>query len=383
MPSSALTPSTFPAEKPELEALLRLHAANEVDALWSGVRDLLRANVRFHRLTLFLGHLGLREARLVFSDPPVEESPEWFARRARGNPFSAWIARNPGVPFYRFEDIVGPPATFRQSDFYRDFAKPEGWDKGLSVLFWQGGSEMRAMFSLYRSPRQRPFSEEDIQRLATLAPHIETAIMRVQDLHEERQMRRVLEAFNRDLPLPLLLMDWEHRVVFANHEAQRVAALWNYGAERARHFNSRECFRVPASILEAARSMKEQMLQDAARIPPVRLRHPEDPRLEATLQLSPGRAKTLSHPGYFVLFRHHREEETSEDIEEPSQRRLRLLAELTPAERELALLVCEGLTNREIAERLRKSILTVKTQLNSVFQKLEVKSRARLIHKLR
>lgn len=63
--------------------------------------------------------------------------------------------------------------------------------------------------------------------------------------------------------------------------------------------------------------------------------------------------------------------------------RMRSLQELSPREREIALLVCEGLSNAEIARQLRKSVLTIKTQLNAVFRKLGVTSRTRLMAMLR
>jgi DNA-binding CsgD family transcriptional regulator len=59
------------------------------------------------------------------------------------------------------------------------------------------------------------------------------------------------------------------------------------------------------------------------------------------------------------------------------------LRELTPREREIALLVCEGCSNAEIARRLSKSVLTIKTQLNSAFRKLGVNSRTRLMAMMR
>jgi LuxR family transcriptional regulator, maltose regulon positive regulatory protein len=52
--------------------------------------------------------------------------------------------------------------------------------------------------------------------------------------------------------------------------------------------------------------------------------------------------------------------------------------ELTDREMEIALLAAEGLTNKEIGERLFISANTVKTALKGVFEKLNVKSRALL-----
>ncbi len=61
----------------------------------------------------------------------------------------------------------------------------------------------------------------------------------------------------------------------------------------------------------------------------------------------------------------------------------RLLWALTPSEREIALLIREGCSNAEIARQLKKSLLTIKKQATSVFSKLDVPSRARLIALLR
>jgi DNA-binding CsgD family transcriptional regulator len=51
---------------------------------------------------------------------------------------------------------------------------------------------------------------------------------------------------------------------------------------------------------------------------------------------------------------------------------------LTPAERQVALLVADGRTNREIAEQLFVSPHTVSTHLRHVFAKLQVRSRIEL-----
>jgi DNA-binding CsgD family transcriptional regulator len=56
---------------------------------------------------------------------------------------------------------------------------------------------------------------------------------------------------------------------------------------------------------------------------------------------------------------------------------------LTRAERELIALVGEGLSNKEIAARLCKSVRTVKTQLTSVYKKFGVRSRSRLLALMR
>ena len=55
-----------------------------------------------------------------------------------------------------------------------------------------------------------------------------------------------------------------------------------------------------------------------------------------------------------------------------------LLAPLTAAERQVAGLVAEGLTSREIAVRLFVSPRTVDSQLASIYRKLGIRNRSRL-----
>ena len=54
------------------------------------------------------------------------------------------------------------------------------------------------------------------------------------------------------------------------------------------------------------------------------------------------------------------------------------LDDLTKRERQVAQAVTDGLSNREIAERLSISERTVKARLTSVFQKLDVRDRVQL-----
>lgn len=59
------------------------------------------------------------------------------------------------------------------------------------------------------------------------------------------------------------------------------------------------------------------------------------------------------------------------------------VVKLTPAEAEVVAQVVRGLTNKEIARALRKSELTVRNQLASVYRKLGLKRRLHLIAQFR
>ena len=370
------------------EEILQLHAAIDQDSLWRSVLRLLRKALPSHRVTLFLGHLGMAEARVVFTDPPIDRGDAWYRERARANPFSPFIERHVGRSHYHFHEVVGPPAQFRKSAFYERFARIEGWDKGLSVMFWNG-REMRAMFSLYRSPEQQDFTVGEREFLLDLARHIEIAIIRVQKINREETFRSALQAFTRNIPAPVMLLDWELKSVFVNVAAHESAAAWNLGRDKAARLNPREVFRVPAAILAAAQELKRQFTGsqegiDRKRLPEAAtLAHPRIAGLRARVSPVHYSPAMLARPGFIVLFLETSWLDETTSNEAQQARRERALQQLTAAERKVVEQVCLCRRNADIAAVLKKSPLTVKTQLNSIFQKLNLNSRAELITRLR
>lgn len=367
--------------------LFPLHAATEVDALWKAVLPLLRsAFAPCERATLFLGHFGMREARLVFTDPAIKQSAEWYRARGRINPFTPYIRAHRRIRQYVFHDVVGPHEQFKRTEFYRRFARAENWDKGISGLLWDG-DEVKSMFSVYRSPRQRDFTPEEQARIGILLPHIETAIDRVQKLQGERLHRKVLEEFNRSIPVGLVLLDWELNTVFANQEALQQCTVWNHGRGAARGLASRELFALPATLRSGCEQIRGEILRLNAKdrlAAPLSLRrvlHPTLPERSATLSVLNASPGVLAKPGFMLVLEDRSHERTADSG--ANAERQRLLWSVSPSEREIALLICEGASNAEIASRLKKSLLTIKKQVTSLLAKLGVPSRARLMARLR
>jgi DNA-binding CsgD family transcriptional regulator len=213
-----------------------------------------------------------------------------------------------------------------------------------------------------------------------LYPFIGTAIDRVQKLHTERLARRSLEEFNKNIPVGLVFLEWDLRVEFANYEGQKACAVWNYGPVGARALNPRDAFAVPEPVLEACRRLREAV---QARNPKqlqllpsdmVSLMHPAHGGLRAQITVLNNTASALAKPRFLVILDTRVGAPAGESAVLAPPERMSSLRELSPREREIALLVCEGHSNAEIAQRLSK---------NSVFRKLGVASRAKLTALLR
>ena len=54
-------------------------------------------------------------------------------------------------------------------------------------------------------------------------------------------------------------------------------------------------------------------------------------------------------------------------------------SDLTPAERRVVDMICDGLTNREAAAALFVSVRTIDTHVAHIFQKLGLRSRTQLV----
>jgi DNA-binding CsgD family transcriptional regulator len=177
------------------------------------------------------------------------------------------------------------------------------------------------------------------------------------------------QAMLEEVPVGLLLLDAELRPLWFNAEAARACAVWNHGERRAAALRVRSAFRVPVALLEAARIL---LAEGPAAHPQVVSDHARG--LHARIRLhTPG----ASQPAAFHVQLDYRRPRG--DRHRPlSPGAVALLARLSEREREVAMRVREGLRTTEIAAELRRSPLTIKTQLAAIFGKLDVHGRTRV-----
>jgi DNA-binding CsgD family transcriptional regulator len=140
--------------------------------------------------------------------------------------------------------------------------------------------------------------------------------------------------------------------------------------------------------LDRCRLLKQQWAHAQRPIAPLtgfkeeRVHHPRSPHLRATIRLNQLSSCGVAQPHFLIecedLRRH-----AALSKGPAASTRLPHLVRLTRREQEVARLVCEGRSNQEIAENARLSVPMVKKHLHSVFRKLEVPSRSRLMTLMR
>jgi DNA-binding CsgD family transcriptional regulator len=273
---------------------------------------------------------------------------------------------------------ANPPARFCWQ------APGSAWRGDLveTHLVFRDGAAVDSMLSLLHDGE---FAPADLEFVRGLQAVIQGALRLLGDKPRSRSRDAALGRFFRSLPIPVLLLDDDLRLVFASREGYDACALWNLGARVARGVNSREAFQLPDLVGAACRRLGLGRPQRArpgqtGASPAERVVHATNGEMVAQVTRSDAGSGLWARAGFFVTFAIERNLDGAA-LPDPrlASRHLRLLSR---CERRVALLAAEGCDNATIALRLRKSKRTVECQLGSIYQKLGVMNRVQLVRRL-
>ena len=362
----------------ELHALLDLRGARTFQEFWQSVRQVL--------------HSALHVASAWFAPSPdwlppcaafragtAFESETEFQRFQRLHPLKAFLETNPDKPLATFSDALSD-ACLLKSRFYREFMAPQR--KRFSVvLAFRQDTVVRALIGLTRLQNDRDFSPAELRTLAELHRHFGAALQRVYELQREQSVRSTLELLLAPLPLAIAVFDWNLDVVYSNEAAKQSAALWLAGNEAVRRLKKASRFEVPGELREVCGDLKKRLgtrgtsrgRLSASSI--VTVDHRSLPGLQASVRLVDSIPRGFGLPLFVVVFQNM---PVPANLRRPKASRFSQLARLSVREREVALLVCTGDSNKEVASKLGKSVLTVKAQLQSIYAKLGIVGRGRM-----
>lgn len=215
---------------------------------------------------------------------------------------------------------------------------------------------------------------------AKLRPRVYAVLRRALAREEAGPLAAHFATMLEDMPIGLLLIDWDLRTIWYNGEAANGCAVWNHGERKAAALNPRRNFRVPAALLSACAELKAQWEESRvknqafASRPVIVSDHTLG--LHAQIVLRAIGQNTQRRPAFGIQLDYRR---PRGDRNRPlSPGAVAVLGRLSPREREVAMGVREGLPTRRIAAELRRSPLTIKTQLSTIYAKLGVGGRTQV-----
>jgi DNA-binding CsgD family transcriptional regulator len=360
-------------EKP----LLHLHAANDVDSFWGAVQGVIGAALP----TCFVGLTLQHNPILPRIAKATQELPASFFPIA---PIEKYFNAHPHQNILFISDFFSDERHFRRSSFYRGCIAPINGRCAIGLFFWNVRRLLAAII-VVRSVQQGELSRCEMRLMRHLHAQFQTALGRLRLLERERAERVAFEQFMRRVPLPTALLRWNLRLVYRNQAAAEFCAVWKRGFSESRFIKFKAP--LPPEILDRCRVLKNRWKQlSPLGLAPVNfrdetVRHPTRRDLRATISLKRISSAAVARPQFLVEFESLRGSAATGSGTTGAS--LSHLARLTKREQDLALLVCDGRSNQEIADESGLSLETVKKHLHSVFCKLEVPSRSRLMTLMR
>lgn len=356
------------------EALVRLQRAVTPEDFWLAAEHLLRSALPVYHVLLGLKGTGMLPAFLRTTQP-VPDQPEYFRRLAAAAPLSSVVRRSRGVRVSRMTDQVPAPLLLL-SPFYRKFMKPEGWRYSVALFFWDADGEFLGHLAINRTKAQGDITDGEMQLLERIHPHLAAAVGRILASDQRAVAALGLEQAISQLPLPMLLLDWNLALRYANPAGKAALAEW-VGGEVVRALKSDP--EIPADLLAACGVLRAawESASPAAHVvsseKSMPVSHSADSGFSAVVRLVEPGAGRVIEPAFTVQFhlppKHHATQ----------ARALAELSRLTATERAVVRLAAGGYDNTAIAEELGVSLNTVKTHLRHIFEKLGITSRSQLV----
>lgn len=234
-------------------------------------------------------------------------------------------------------------------------------------------------FNCFRSERAEDFGDESALRLAAAIPHIQRALQWTYRFRGGAGERALLQSLVDACPSAMFVVDRHARIVMTNASAHRMTVPGDgIGPGRNGVLSTRSptlALRLQALVtLAVAASSGEHPFQgEVLLVPSTQGGAP----MGVEVAPLPVRTEYLGgpHEAVAVVTVHRQAEPGQADLHAA----LRLAFRLTPAECRVVDGILDGLSVREIAERLGVSAHSVHTQLKAVYQKTEVHRQSDLV----
>lgn len=288
----------------------------------------------------------------------------------------------------RGEDVL-PQEEIRRSPIWRELNHPNQIDNFLVSAVFDPSSPnvMATALSFYRSDNEGPFTLIERDRLAIVLPHISRAFGVMMKLREaDIRATANLAALDR-IGTGVLLFNVHGAITFANRAARRI--LTDEDGLRLRQRIDEPAL---SDILADDKQVQEALSQGIQRAISPDILHTEHFSRALAVPRPSGRQdytlcfSTLGTVNEFgngtaapcaIAFLNDSAEPIRVDPET-----LKRTYGLTPAEIRITEVLTEGLSDKEIAEKLDLSPNTVKTQMRSIYAKTNTVSRNKLMRLL-
>jgi DNA-binding NarL/FixJ family response regulator len=234
-----------------------------------------------------------------------------------------------------------------RTEFFNDFLMADGLHHGVNLYAYDGDLNVGDL-RIWRVKRRPDFGPRETLLLDAILPHFRNALRNARVLAEARNRETLWEKALDTTRTAVFLFDKNGRLLYRNLRAEAIEEDLTGPAY--------------AEFVECIRSLAKGRLSSSQWGPyslsSLHFVSPTDGRPYRAVMATRSTPSTVDRDLLATKFR------------------------LSPREADIALLVCKGFTDPEIADLLKIAFSTVRTHLKHLFSKLDVTNRAELIFAL-
>jgi DNA-binding CsgD family transcriptional regulator len=343
---------------------------SEIDDMRREVLSCLEKILHCDQSTFFLGsrktYKDLDYAGGVTRGIDPEFLHQYICHYYRLDPYPPELMISPSV--VTTEQIISY-ADLVKGEYYNDFFQPQSIHYQMSIVLRSSNRVLGAL-SFFRPRYKVDFSSRDKSKVQLMVPYLEEILQKNILLSQIKYQAEVLETISLNLNHKgIVLLDESFVPIYVDEKAKKILSSLRPGDDDQGAYG----LYLPQEISRQCETLKALACDsEEPNYHPLRLELEQaGEQLSVLVRL----IKRKNRPLHFLIYLEAR------DREEPLAQILCNFG-LTRREQEVAHLVCMGLKNNEISDRLFISAHTVENHLRSIYWKLGVCNRTSLVHRV-
>ena len=364
---------------PDLMEFARIASvAQDIGSLRSHTLDLIRGIFRSDSTIFWLTDQDNRPVDPLEVNVQHQFFPMYLDYFFRKNPFDPGNMGAFAGTSVSMEQVV-PYDAFQKSEYYNDFIRPQKIRRQM-VVYIRVDNKLTSVICTHRFKNER-FNQEDLTAGDMVSNHLSTAFGRIRVMEEIRRKGSLFQMMLENADLGIVALDLKKIPVFMNKRAVHICESLKKNPISKNERGKAQSI-LPPPVLDDCNEIRACLQKDQ------QCGMDSSPARERILWISPS-AKCLvrsrmvtagipdfDHPVFYITM------EILPVYPGINDRAVKKAYSLTKREFEIVSYIFKGYRNGEIAESLFISEGTVKNHLRNIFEKVRVKNRTGLIHRM-
>lgn len=257
-----------------------------------------------------------------------------------------------------------------RTEYYNDFLRPQSIHYQL-VIYLRSGGQLLGTLGLCRAKGEKNFSSKDLKKAQLLESHLAGALQKAIFMRKLTKSSEIINSICPDLPYKgVMVLDESLEPLYMNEEALKAISCLQEDEQGASEGKPP----LPSQLYVTSQNLLESAAAQSGAAPVVKL----ELKSNGTGQSVPSSFRVINcSQNTNLCLIYLGESESTTPLFEQLQK-----SGLSRREFEVAGLVREGFKNRQIAKKLFISEYTVENHLRSIYEKLGVKNRTSMAHKI-